>query len=97
MILNFLLAWLAIGLSSPSEQTQCEDVEGGKWEKVGMAQSYQCVHTFSDGGKPCWSSEECEHVCIFRDLEEEPTCKGDDNDFGCYGTIEGYPLIMCRD
>jgi hypothetical protein len=32
---------------------------GGKYQPDGMMGNYFCIKTYSDGGKPCKSSDEC--------------------------------------
>lgn len=78
--------------------------DGGKWQTVGMLGTYRCIHSFSDGGKPCKASSECQSkYCVASFVSNEGvggTCKPDDNPFGCSATVEdmkaGKP-IMCVD
>jgi len=39
--------------------------EGGDWRRVCIAQLYQCVKPYKDGGKICADSSECIGECIF--------------------------------
>jgi hypothetical protein len=75
--------------------------EGGVLERVGMLQSLQCVHKYSDGGKTCESSADCEGNCIVTETDgSNPTCAIDDNEFGCKSTIEDFREhggILCVD
>lgn len=75
--------------------------EGGVWQKVGVLGKYQCIHTYSDGGKMCTSSSQCQGGCIATTGNGTAgSCKRDDNPFGCYQFIEdknaGKP-VLCRD
>ncbi len=69
-------------------QESCE-AAGDRWTKAGLSQSFMCIHDYSDGGKSCQSSEECEGDCI---AENDGTAYCDDSNspFGCYRTIEDY-------
>lgn len=82
------------------EKENCEK-EGGEWQRAGSVDLYQCVHPFSDGGKSCQNSNDCNGDCIVRDPKNpQAFCQYDDNPFGCYSTVEDFrhdQAILCRD
>ena len=45
------------------ERRSCEKT-GGQWVRGGILGFFHCVHTFKDGGNPCYSSEDCEGDCV---------------------------------
>jgi hypothetical protein len=94
-----LLIASALTASAQNDEEVCK-ASGGKWMQVGLRQTYQCVHTYSDGGKRCGASSECSGACIASGPGTQATCQRDDNPFGCFATIEaikaGKP-VMCRD
>jgi len=78
---------------------ECE-TSGNKWQKVWMAQVYKCVIQYSDWGKECSSSSECEWNCIMKNPEWKAFCAKDNNIFGCKNTIENVKAwegILCID
>ena len=86
---------------TPIDKKTCEQ-KGGEWRRVGLAGRYQCIFTYSDGGKGCNSSDECQGLCVVYDAYEKAgTCKEDSDFFGCYATIEdfkaGRGIILCKD
>lgn len=84
--------------SVQNDEESCRATDG-EWIGTGLAQTFMCVHKYSDGGKFCNSSDECEGFCIAKE-DGSGYCKNDDNPFGCYRTIEnfraGIPTI-CTD
>lgn len=59
--------------SNPIKEKKCE-AGGGMYKKIGgFSQYYDCIHPFSDAGKECRSSKDCEGACI---LEERETRMG---------------------
>lgn len=47
------------GICVSDTQESCA-ARGGTWKRVCLAQTLQCVMPYSDGGKACTSSSECE-------------------------------------
>lgn len=45
------------------ESRACAE-QGGDWRRVCMVQRYQCVKPYSDAGKACGDSSECEGECL---------------------------------
>lgn len=75
--------------------------DNGVWEKVGKWQSYACVYHYSDSGKDCASSSECEGDCIVIEIDgSDPHCAMDSDIFECKATIEEFKdegFIVCVD
>lgn len=70
--------------------------KGGEYTKEGRLQAYRCVQQFSDAGKSCSDSSECQGKCTNSDTAIEAgtanvkgTCAVNDTPFGCRQTIEG--------
>ncbi len=66
---------------------------GGKLKQAGRMGRYACYAQYSDGGKSCTDSNECEGDC--RAVGDAPTgtiargqCTADSVPFGCYAEIE---------
>ncbi len=106
IIIVLLLAVLFLGYSLKDLQEKSNPEKectgsGGEWKRAGLAGNFLCVYTYSDGGESCDSSDECVGPCIVTSVENpEPSCKNDDNPFGCYNTIENYRetgTIFCAD
>lgn len=71
---------------------------GGNMKRVGDRGIFQCVHTYSDAGKACLSSNECLGDCIVSTANSfQGVCKSDDNPFGCFTTVEKGGPLVCRD
>jgi hypothetical protein len=49
--------------SSEIDEAQCKRTEG-EWRRVCIAQRFTCVKAYSDAGKRCRDSSECEGECI---------------------------------
>lgn len=81
----------------PSEKLVKEcTAKGGKFSKEGRLQMYRCVMQFSDAGKSCSDSSECQGSCLSSDKSIEAgtpnlvgTCAATDSPFGCRQIIEG--------
>lgn len=81
----------------PSESLVKECLaKGGTYSKQGRLQAYRCVTQFSDAGKSCSDSSECQGSCLNSDTAIEAgtanvkgTCAVNDSPFGCHQTIEG--------
>ena len=70
------------------DEVSCK-ATGGEWLRVGLAQQFRCIRKYTDGGKPCNSSNECLGSCLPTDYGKG-YCKYDDNNFGCHTTIEDF-------
>lgn len=81
----------------PSEKLVKECLaKGGTYSKQGRLQAYRCVTQFSDAGKACSDSSECQGSCLNSDTaitagttNVKGTCAATDSPFGCRQTIEG--------
>ena len=81
--------------SSETTAKECL-AKGGKYIKQGRSQMYRCLQQFSDGGKSCSDSSECQGSCTSSDTAIEAgtpnvtgTCAANDSPFGCRQIIEG--------
>jgi hypothetical protein len=83
-----------------------ECIESGrKWvEFVEGSSNFcgSCVNTYSDGGKECESSNNCQGECIITDYKNpSPYCAYDDNFMGkCYASVEDFERtgsLLCTD
>lgn len=71
-------------------------VKGDKWQKAGLAGAYMCIHTYSDGGKACKSSEECEGDCFVPfggESADQDQCEYNDSPFICHSKIEDCRIV----
>jgi len=84
----------------PNDEEKCIE-SGGEWRSAGMIGNFICIQSYSDGGKECNSSSECQGKCVVADAENpEPYCTSDNDPFGCFSTIEEFNengAIVCRD
>lgn len=110
LIVTALSFWLNV---NSVEAAQCLINNGAYKSRVGpigAPTSWQCVYTYSDAGKKCTSSEECEGNCLMTDdtrfrsthpLKKEYVsgygiCEETNEWSGCTsGTIE-TPFVMCE-
>lgn len=87
-------------IKGSTAKEKCEEANG-KWTPAGMLQKNRCVHSFSDAGKECSSSAECEGECIVTHPDgKNPVCALDDNPFGCKSSVEDFAkagAILCVD
>ena len=74
----------------------CE-ANGGEVRPDGMLGLPRCITPYSDAGKVCSGSSDCEGNCIGDDRvtdynappgEQKGICEADDSPFGCYAFIE---------
>lgn len=104
---RMLLAIVALGLAAcaapaqdepaPSPPTQTADAactaRGGQMERVGRAQTLQCVISYADAGKACTDGSQCAAGRCQGPMEaasrENVTgqCQPSNTAFGCYTTI----------
>ncbi|OPH36046.1 hypothetical protein [Moraxella equi] len=91
--------------ASPVEIAECQK-QGGKVQKVGMAQFDKCIITYPDAGKTCTKGDDCQAgICeVNETIAQPPTtqltgvCKATNNHFGCYGFIhDGQMQTICVD
>ncbi len=79
----------------PNEIIKACTAKGGTFSQQGMLGCYQCVVTYSDAGKACQDSSDCQGKCKntgeFVDANaktQSGQCASDSSPFGCYQTIE---------
>lgn len=79
----------------PNELVQACGVKGGTFLQQGRLGCYQCVVTYTDAGKACQDSSDCQGKCKntgeFLDANaktQSGQCASDSSPFGCYQTIE---------
>ena len=79
----------------PNEIVEACTAKGGAFSEQGMLGCYQCVVTYSDAGKACQDSSDCQGKCKntgeFVDANaktQSGQCASDSSPFGCYQTIE---------
>lgn len=86
-------------LANP-DKTACEATKGQVWKPQGKAQIPACISTYSDGGKPCKSSSDCQGKCIVTSPERPATCASSSSRFGCGSSVEEFNKhggILCVD
>ena len=79
----------------PDEIIKACTAKGGVFSQQGRLGCYQCVVTYSDAGKACQDSSDCQGKCKntgeFVDANaktQSGQCASDSSPFGCYQTIE---------
>ena len=79
----------------PNEMVQACTAKGGAFSQQGMLGCYQCVVTYSDAGKDCQDSSDCQGKCKSTGefiengaKNQSGQCASDSSPFGCYQTIE---------
>ena len=79
----------------PNEVVQACAAKGGAFSQQGMLGCYQCVLIYTDAGKACQDSSDCQGKCKntgeFLDANaktQSGQCASDSSPFGCYQTIE---------
>ncbi len=81
-----------------TRRDECQDV-GGRWANDGLHDPI-CLHDYSDGGKSCTASSQCEGDCLASNGTVRGICQLNDAPYGCYQTIEaaraGKP-VLCVD
>lgn len=94
-----VLTGCSIGQNFGSEKLGCK-IKGGTW--VGGAGDSTpngwCLMKYSDAGKSCSSSSECQGGCMvdkISQLGKTGTCKKDNDFRGCFGRVEDK-VISCR-
>ena len=66
---------------------------GDKIVRVGLSREYRCVHTFSDGGRTCSSSTDCEGVCLADTKGLLGTCSLNNSPYGCFAKVEDCKIV----
>ena len=83
-----------------SEQA-CID-QGGIWMRINLGGEYECAQVYSDGGKSCTNSNECEGLCMITLTGPDPEeilCQNTSRFLGCGITIEAYnagEILECQ-
>ena len=78
--------------------TECLDA-GGEWKWI-QADVQGCVYSYSDGGKYCTSSDQCEGDCVTNvvsNLGVEGFCEHTTNNQGCFNAIENEHFECLED
>lgn len=75
----------------PDLAASCK-ASGGKWIKVGRAQTPMCDMPYADAGKACSDSDQCEGTCISKERQRGKATKGQCSaspaaTFGCYSPV----------
>ncbi len=83
--------------AAPAQNTaeaQCA-AQGGQLERVGRAQTLQCVIQYADAGKACRGAGACESGRCLGPVDADPEsdivgeCAANNMRFGCYSVISG--------
>lgn len=85
--------------SKNSDKTNCE-LEWKVWKKVWMLQTETCITEYTDWGKTCDSSSDCQWNCIVTYPDTPAVCAKNNDVFWCKNTIENvnkWEWIMCID
>ena len=79
----------------PNETVQACTAKGGAFSQQGRLGCYQCVVNYTDAGKACQDSTDCQGKCkntgefIAANVKTQSgQCASDSSLFGCYQTIE---------
>lgn len=86
-------------LANP-DKARCEATQGSHWKPQGMAQIPACITTYTDAGKSCTASDQCQGDCIVSNTEKSAVCATTSSPFGCRATIEDFRKnkgVMCMD
>lgn len=91
------------GTLSPAERASCL-ASGGKVERAGILGAERCTKPYSDGGKPCADSSQCDGQCRAPSGKEMGdislgVCQMDDNPFGCHAEVSNGIVepTLCAD
>ncbi|MCV6639188.1 hypothetical protein [Candidatus Albibeggiatoa sp. nov. NOAA] len=84
--------------TTSQQRTDCEKA-GGTIKNVGRAQCKQCIYSYSDAGKSCTGSNQCEGRCLTEDRAEAGgfatgICEADSNAFGCSQEIDDNGVAL---
>ena len=79
----------------PNEMVQACAAKGGTFSQQGMLGCYQCLLSYTDAGKACQDSSDCQGKCKSTGefiengaKNQSGQCASDSSPFGCYQTIE---------
>ena len=79
----------------PNETVQACTAKGGAFSQQGRLGCYQCVVNYTDAGKACQDSTDCQGKCKNTGefiksgtKNQSGQCASDSSGFGCYQTIE---------
>lgn len=80
----------------PENATPAEcAARGGTMQRVGRAQTMQCVVAYADAGKRCTTGSDCQGDCRVETTPFPQTgaaavgqCQADSRPFGCYARVE---------
>lgn len=80
----------------PENATPAEcAARGGTMQRVGRAQTMQCVVTYADAGERCTTGSDCQGDCRVEDApfptsgaDAVGRCQADSRPFGCYARVE---------
>ena len=90
---------------SAQQREECT-AQGGTPQRRGMLNLEMCVVPYSDAGKSCTDSSQCEGLCQYHDLnnvgQEEDVvgqCQPDTAPYGCFAEVRGGKAFaaMCID
>lgn len=86
-------------VANPDKEA-CEATKGQVWKPQGKAQIPACISTYSDAGKPCESSSDCQGRCMVTSPKRPAACASSSSRFGCGSSIEEFNKhggIICVD
>lgn len=103
-LLSLVLSCTSCVSQPKVDATQCK-AQGGEVRGVGIFATPACVVPFSDGGRECKDSEECQGMCkaapnVNIGAKGSGTCQADTHDiYGCYNEIKAGVVVagMCFD
>jgi hypothetical protein len=85
------------------DRSACE-AKGGVVEQAGRLGLWRCTVKYTDAGKSCRDGDDCEGLCLGKDVSEGVTegagvvgaCAASDNPFGCHSIIEDGKIESTR-
>jgi len=93
------------GQKFPSVEREKCIADGGTIRRIGILQNQACVFLYTDAGRECRSSSECEGRCLIENdwisvgTEVAGECERDSSEFGCWTEVESGLAVraMCVD
>ena len=90
-----------------AQEQACREA-GGMWARFGardhLCNIYSCAERTRDGGKPCRSRVDCEHLCVTEappklGAEAAGKCTAVKQSFGCFTQVDGGRVVgrVCID